>query len=35
VFVTGDGVLLRLGAIEGLEILSPRQFWEALHAGRK
>jgi uncharacterized protein len=27
-FVTGDKALLALGAVEGLLILSPRQFWE-------
>jgi len=31
-FVTGDGALLRLARIDTLEILSPRQFWEALRA---
>ena len=30
VLVTGDKELLELGDIEGLEILSPRQFWERL-----
>lgn len=30
VFVTGDKELLRLGHVEELEILSPRQFWEKL-----
>ena len=30
VLVTGDKELLELGDIEGLEILSPRQFWEKL-----
>ena len=30
VFVTGDKELLDLGDIEGLEILSPRQFWQKL-----
>lgn len=34
-FVTGDAALLRLGAVEGLTIVSPRQFWEALQASRK
>lgn len=34
-FVTGDAALLELGAIDGLMIVSPRQFWEALHAGWK
>ncbi|OHB80601.1 MAG: putative toxin-antitoxin system toxin component, PIN family [Planctomycetes bacterium RBG_16_55_9] len=32
VLVTGDKELLDLGHIEGLEILSPRQFWEKLKA---
>jgi putative PIN family toxin of toxin-antitoxin system len=30
VLITGDKELLELGDIEGLEILSPRQFWEKL-----
>lgn len=30
-FVTGDQALLELGAVQGLKIVSPRQFWEALH----
>lgn len=30
-FVTGDAALLKLAAIEGLRIVSPRQFWETLH----
>jgi len=34
-FVTGDAALLKLGTIEGLTIVSPRQFWEALQASRK
>ena len=34
-FVTGDAALLKLATIEGLAIVSPRQFWEALKAGRK
>jgi putative PIN family toxin of toxin-antitoxin system len=32
VLVTGDKELLDLGHIEGLEIISPRQFWEKLRA---
>ena len=32
VLITGDKELLELGHIEGLEILSPRQFWEKLKA---
>jgi uncharacterized protein len=34
-FVTGDAALLKLAALEGLELVSPRQFWEALHADRR
>lgn len=34
-FVTGDLALARLAAIEGLKLVSPRQFWEALHADRR
>lgn len=34
-FVTGDAVLLRLGAVGALRIVSPRQFWESLHAGNR
>ena len=30
VFVTGDKELIRLQAIEGMPILSPRAFWERL-----
>ena len=30
VLVTGDKELLRLGHLEGLEILSPRELWEKL-----
>jgi uncharacterized protein len=33
-FVTGDAALLKLGAVEGLAIVSPRRFWEALQAAR-
>jgi len=29
-FVTGDKELLELGEIEGMRIVSPRQFWEKL-----
>jgi len=32
VFVTGDKEVLRLRKIGGLEILSPREFWERLKA---
>jgi uncharacterized protein len=34
-FVTGDAALLKLAALEGLNLVSPRQFWEALHADRR
>ncbi len=34
-FVTGDAALLKLAALEGLKLVSPRQFWEALHADRR
>jgi uncharacterized protein len=30
VLVTGDQELLRLGTIQGVEVVSPRQFWEKL-----
>ena len=30
VFVTGDKALLELGSVEGLPLVSPRQFWELL-----
>ena len=30
VFVTGDKALLELGSVEGLPVISPRQFWELL-----
>ena len=31
-FVTGDAALLKLGRVDRLQIVSPRQFWELLHA---
>jgi putative PIN family toxin of toxin-antitoxin system len=34
-FVTGDAALLQIEAVEGLAIVSPRQFWEALQASQK
>ena len=34
-FVTGDAALLKLAVLEGLKLVSPRQFWEALHADRR
>jgi uncharacterized protein len=30
-FVTGDAALVKIGTVHGLRIVSPRQFWEALH----
>ena len=30
ILVTGDSELLKIGRIEGLEIVSPRRFWEKL-----
>ena len=30
VFVTGDRELVELGNVEGMRVLSPRQFWEGL-----
>ena len=32
-FVTGDAALLGLRAIGDMKIVSPRHFWEILHAG--
>jgi predicted nucleic acid-binding protein len=34
-FITGDGALLKLAAVDALRIISPRQFWEALHTRDK
>ena len=34
-FVTGDSALLKLQTVDRLKIVSPRQFWEALHAREK
>ncbi len=34
-FVTGDAALLELATVGALKIVSPRQFWEALHAPEK
>lgn len=34
-FVTGDAALLKLGAIENVQIVSPRRFWEILRAGKR
>jgi putative PIN family toxin of toxin-antitoxin system len=30
VFVTGDRELVELGTVEGMRVVSPRQFWEGL-----
>jgi putative PIN family toxin of toxin-antitoxin system len=30
-FVTGDAALLKLGRVDRLQIVAPRQFWELLH----
>ena len=35
VFVTGDKVLLKLGSVEGLPLVSPRQFWRILAGSTK
>lgn len=32
-FVTGDKALLELGELDGMPILSPRQFWERYRLG--
>jgi predicted nucleic acid-binding protein len=34
VFVTGDRELVELGNVEGMRVLSPRQFWEGLKSRR-
>jgi putative PIN family toxin of toxin-antitoxin system len=34
-FVTGDAALWKLAAVATLKILSPRQFWEALHTRKR
>jgi predicted nucleic acid-binding protein len=33
-FVTADKALLKARSVEGIEIVSPRQFWEALRGGK-
>ena len=33
VFVTGDSLVLKLGAVERMRIVSPRTFWELLQSG--
>jgi hypothetical protein len=33
-FVTADKALLKARNVEGIEIVSPRQFWEALRGGK-
>ncbi len=35
VFVTGDRELAELGTVEGMRVLSPRQFWEGLKSHRQ
>jgi putative PIN family toxin of toxin-antitoxin system len=35
VFVTGDRELAELGTVEGMRVVSPRQFWEGLRLYRK
>jgi putative PIN family toxin of toxin-antitoxin system len=35
VLVTGDKELLELGVVVGVELLSPRQFWERLRSRRR
>ncbi|MCX6843515.1 MAG: putative toxin-antitoxin system toxin component, PIN family [candidate division WOR-3 bacterium] len=35
VFVTGDRELVELGNVEGMRVLSPRQFWEGLKSRRQ
>lgn len=32
VFVTGDAALLGIDSVEGLAVVSPRQFWEVLRS---
>ena len=34
VFVTGDRELAELGTVEGMRVVSPRQFWEGLKSRR-
>jgi putative PIN family toxin of toxin-antitoxin system len=34
VFVTGDAALLKLGTVERVRVLAPRQFWEMLQSAR-
>ena len=33
-FVTGDALVLKLGAVERMRIVSPRTFWELLQTGQ-
>ncbi len=35
VFVTGDRELAGLGTVEGMPVVSPRQFWEGLKSHRQ
>jgi len=32
-FVTRDAQLLALGSVDAMRVVTPRQFWELLHAG--
>ena len=34
VFVTGDRELVELGTVEGMRVVSPRQFWDGLKSRR-
>ena len=34
VFVTGDAALLKPGAVEKVQVVAPRQFWEMLQSGK-
>jgi putative PIN family toxin of toxin-antitoxin system len=34
VLVTGDHELVELGSVEGVQVVSPRQFWEGLKSHR-
>ena len=34
VFLTGDAALLKLGAVEKVQVVAPRQFWEMLQSGK-
>jgi len=34
VFVTGDAALAKLGVVENVRVVTPRQFWEMLQSAR-